>query len=93
MNNDLNFTYGEGASVVNGCGVTLKGEFWYFGGGGSANERQVSSIRLDKHSYSSIQGEQDRWVSNGSSKRYGFPLLRWFMQQLFRTRTQGVVVL
>ena len=26
------FEYGEGTDVVQGCGATLMGEMWYFGG-------------------------------------------------------------
>ena len=43
MNEDLNFEYGEGATAYGGCGVVFKGEYLYFGGYGSANQRQVSS--------------------------------------------------
>ena len=42
-NDDLDFEYGDGTSVYNGCGATLMGQFWYFGGSGSANNRQVNS--------------------------------------------------
>ena len=35
MNDDLIFEYGEGADARSGCGATLMGEMWYFGGGGS----------------------------------------------------------
>ena len=31
--NDLAFEYGEETATFNGCGATLLGEFWYFGGG------------------------------------------------------------
>ena len=34
VNDDLNFEYGEGAYAAYGCGTTLMGEFWYFGGSG-----------------------------------------------------------
>ena len=33
INDDLAFEFGEGATVMNGCGATLNGEFWYFGNG------------------------------------------------------------
>ena len=33
INDDLGFEFGEGATVMNGCGATLNGEFWYFGNG------------------------------------------------------------
>ena len=36
----LNFEFEKGTEVVDGCGVTFAGEFWYFGGW--YNERQVS---------------------------------------------------
>ena len=32
MNDDLDFKYGTGTDVRYGCGLTLKGQFWYFGG-------------------------------------------------------------
>ena len=33
VNDDLNFEFGDGTVAHNGCGATLFGEFWYFGGG------------------------------------------------------------
>ena len=42
MNDDLDLSYGNGVSPKQGCGVTLRGQFWYLGGdtyGGY--ERQV----------------------------------------------------
>ena len=42
FNDDLNFEYGDGTTVNSGCGATLMDEFWYFGGSGSANKRQVN---------------------------------------------------
>ena len=33
INDNLAFEFGEGATVMNGCGATLNGEFWYFGNG------------------------------------------------------------
>ena len=47
MNNELDFTFGEGVTAYYGCGATLKGEFWYFGGSGS-NNRQVSLTIINK---------------------------------------------
>ena len=34
MNENLNFEYGLDVGVARGCGATLMGEFWYFGGSG-----------------------------------------------------------
>ena len=44
VNDDIDFTYGEETSTYYGCGATLRGEFWYFGGyNGRVNTlRQVS---------------------------------------------------
>ena len=39
---NLEFDYGNGVSLVGGCGLTLRGQMWYFGGG-TGYERQVSS--------------------------------------------------
>ena len=47
VNNELDFTYGDGVTAAAGCGATLKGEFWYFGGYGS-NNRQVSLTIINK---------------------------------------------
>ena len=33
MDDDLIFEYGEDTEVMGGCGATLLGEMWYFGGG------------------------------------------------------------
>ena len=38
--------YGEGTAASYGCGATLKGEFWYFGGGFVANYRQVTAAKM-----------------------------------------------
>ena len=32
MNDDLDFQYGENTMSLSGCGATLMGEMWYFGG-------------------------------------------------------------
>ena len=37
VNDDIDFSYESG--IQEGCGVTLRDQFWYFGG---VNERQVS---------------------------------------------------
>ena len=44
FDDDLNFNYGDGATVYRGCGAMLMDQFWYFGGNGSANNRQVNWI-------------------------------------------------
>ena len=44
MDDDLNFEYGQETDVYAGCGATLMGEMWYFGG--VRNKRQVSFIVL-----------------------------------------------
>jgi len=44
VNDDLKFEYGEGTTASYGCGATLNGEFWYFGGGFVTNYRQASKI-------------------------------------------------
>ena len=43
MNDDLDFQFGDGTAVDFGCGATLFGEFWYFGGQDSF-KRQVCEI-------------------------------------------------
>ena len=43
VNEDVNFEYGEGTTAAYGCGVVFKGEYFYFGGNGAANVRQVRS--------------------------------------------------
>ena len=40
-NDDLNFEYGHATTAAYGCGATLMGQFWYFGGYGIAT-RQVN---------------------------------------------------
>ena len=47
VNDDFNFEFGAGTTAAYGCGATLKGEFWYFGGAGSENNRQVCEMRID----------------------------------------------
>ena len=42
-NDDLSFEYGAGTTAAYGCGATLMGQFWYFGGTqDDANKRQVN---------------------------------------------------
>jgi len=41
MNEHLNFELGDGVDIARGCGATLMGQFWYFGGSGPT-VRQVS---------------------------------------------------
>ena len=45
VNADVDFEYGEGTVVDGGCGATLFGEFWYFGGFGSY-KRQVWQCQI-----------------------------------------------
>ena len=40
VNDDINFSYGSELSIRFGCGVTLRNQFWYLGGGN--DKRQVS---------------------------------------------------
>ena len=42
------FEYGEGADAYGGCGATLMGEMWYFGGWLNYQERQVSIVYIYK---------------------------------------------
>ena len=42
VNGDLDFNYGSGVAAQYGCGVTLRGEFWYLGGYPSTYYRQVN---------------------------------------------------
>ena len=39
-NEDFTFEYSDGTTAHYGCGATLRGEFWYFGGYSSL-KRQV----------------------------------------------------
>ena len=41
VDGNLNFNYGDDVSLAGGCGITLRGQMWYFGSG--ANLRQVCS--------------------------------------------------
>ena len=38
---DIDFEFDENTSASFGCAATFLGEFWYFGGNGSARRRQV----------------------------------------------------
>ena len=40
INENLAFKYEDGTTAYAGCGATLNGEFWYFGGDG--NDKNVS---------------------------------------------------
>ena len=41
-NKQLNFDYDDGVTVYGGCGASLHGVFWYFGGRYSSDKRQVN---------------------------------------------------
>ena len=41
VDGNLNFNYGDDVSLEYGCGITLHGQMWYFGGTGEY-KRQVS---------------------------------------------------
>ena len=56
MNNDLDFEYGSGTEARYGCGVTLKGQFWYLGG--SSNKRQVNETIKKSFSQFYIQASK-----------------------------------
>ena len=49
MNDDLDFEYGTGTEAQWGCGVSLKGQFWYLGG--FSNKRQVKKHIKFKHNF------------------------------------------
>ena len=49
MNDDLDFEYGSGTEALYGCGVSLKGQFWYLGG--DSNKRQVKTHIKFKHHF------------------------------------------
>ena len=52
MNDDLNFEYGYGAVAHNGCGATLFGEFWYFGGGSGSTSANSQKRKVKKIGHS-----------------------------------------
>ena len=43
VNDNLNFQFGDDTSTYYGCGATLKGEFWFFGGNHGTYIRQVNA--------------------------------------------------
>ena len=40
----MNFEFGDGTDLHNGCAATLLGEFWYFGGGGGASNPYIRQV-------------------------------------------------
>ena len=53
--NDLSFEYGKETATFNGCGATLYGEFWYFGGGlpnTNTYKRQVCYSKVSSQNFS-----------------------------------------
>lgn len=46
VDDDLIFEYGEGVEAFEGCGATLMGEMWYFGG--DYQSRQVSVLSTNE---------------------------------------------
>ena len=67
-NDDLNFKYGEGTSVSEGCGATLMGQFWYFGGTGDYYRQVNSKVISNQKKIYSILGQQNCRMRAGSSK-------------------------
>jgi len=48
----LDFEYGAGTAVTDGCGAYLHNEFWYFGGnagGNTAATRDLRQVKFHKH--------------------------------------------
>ena len=48
VNDDLNFEFGDGTVAHNGCGATLFGEFWYFGGGTGSTSANSQKRKMSK---------------------------------------------
>ena len=71
-NDDLDFEYGDDTSVLEGCGATLMGQFWYFGGRPLNNRQVISKVTSNKkilvYCMYLILGQQDCWMPAGASK-------------------------
>ena len=67
-NDDLTFKYGKGTDVSDGCGATLMGQFWYFGGTGDYYGQVNSKVISNQEMVYSISGQQDCRMRTGSSK-------------------------
>ena len=66
---DIEFEFGENTAVAFGCGATFLGEFWYFGGNGSARRRQVSFNGPSKMCL--IKLRYSRWAKSSVAKWFG----------------------
>ena len=44
INADINFEYGEGKQAHYGCGASLFGQFWYFGGSDETKRQVFTNI-------------------------------------------------
>ena len=87
VNDDLNFEFGDGTVAHNGCGATLFGEFWYFGGGtgstsANSQKRKVWNFTLGGAMESSESGFLkyiSRWVkwsdANSSNNHWNWILI------------------
>ena len=62
--NVLNFEYGEGADAQFGCGATLMGEMWYFGGGYRRQASKIEGCMLVR------QGDLDFDFTEGSCNSF-----------------------
>ena len=47
VNDDIDFEYGEGTKAAYGCGATLFGQFWYFGGSGETLRQVLPEFRSE----------------------------------------------
>jgi len=71
VDDDLLFEYGAGAGAYNGCGATLMGEMWYFGG---YSHRQVWISNRD-------ESGRSNWVMvEGPNSKEGGPWLKRTIQ-------------
>ena len=64
-NQNLAFEYEDGAIAYGGCGVTLNGEFLYFGGSGTNKNVSLSLIRfqnLESMLHFLSEGQQNSWL-------------------------------
>ena len=75
VNDDLDFKYGNGVAAHVGCGLTFKGQFWYFGGYGKVFNRQVIVKGII---YSNINSNINNLFEKKANKIVGCEMARQF---------------
>ena len=72
INENLAFEYEDGTTATEGCGATLNGEFWYFGGSVSYKNVSLSLTDFRFYNFYLLSGcQKSSLLSAGQAYGYG----------------------